>query len=159
MKTFYNITRQLSGRKKNINRPVRTSDGSILSKTSEQLDRWTEYFNSLLNCTLVDNPPVIEGWDDLDVNLGPISRAEVVEAIKKTKSGKAPDPDNIPPEAMKADPRVTIQTSWLNCWRIRGEKTKYQRYGRQVTYCQASQTRESQDCQNWRGIHLLSPSK
>lgn len=86
---------------------MRTSDGSILSNTSDQLDRWTEYYNSLLNCTLVDIPPVIEGGDDMDINLGPISRAEVVEVIKKTKNGKATDPDNIPSEAMKADPRVT----------------------------------------------------
>jgi hypothetical protein len=43
--------------------------------------------------------------EDLEVNLGPISKKEIM-AIK-IKSGKAPGPDNIPPEVLKADPNAS----------------------------------------------------
>lgn len=119
IKTLHNITRQLSGRRVNTNKPVRGSNGTILSKTSDQLDEWKECFSSLLNGTPVVNPPEIEEEDDLDINLGPITKAEVVEAIKKIKNGKAPGPDNILPEVMKADTGVTaniminlLQDAW-----------------------------------------------
>jgi len=89
---------------------VRGSNGTFLSKTSDQLDEWKEYFSSLLNGTPVVNPPEIEEGDDLDINLGSITKEEVVEAIKKIKNGKAPGPDNIPPEVMKAD--TALQDAW-----------------------------------------------
>jgi len=114
-KTLYYITRQLSGRRVNTNKPVRGSNGTILSKTSDQLDEWKEYFGSLLNGTPVVNPPEIEEGDGLDINLGPITKTEVVEAIKKIRNGKAPGLVNIPSGVMKADTGVTanlLQDAW-----------------------------------------------
>lgn len=45
----------------------------------------------------------IEEGDDLAINLGSISRAEVVKADKRIKNLEAPGPDNTPPEVMEAD--------------------------------------------------------
>ena len=97
MKTVYNITKQLGGSKTNSNHPVKGKDSHVLSKPAEQLDRWREHFSELLSGTPVTTPPLIEEGEDLDVNLGPISEVEIIRAIGKTKSGKAPGPDNIPP--------------------------------------------------------------
>ena len=44
----------------------------------------------------------IEEGNDLDNNLGSISRADLVNADRKIKNGKAPGSDNTPPEIMKA---------------------------------------------------------
>ena len=107
LKTLYNITKQLSGRRMNTNRPVRDKNGNILSKPAEQLDRWREHFNEVLNGSPVMMPPDIDEGEDLEVNLGPISRAEIIEAIGKTKNGKAPGPDNITPEVLKAEAGIT----------------------------------------------------
>ena len=43
----------------------------------------------------------------LDINTNPLSKTEIIKAIKFLKSGKVAGPDGIPPEALKAD----IQTS------------------------------------------------
>ena len=78
MKTLYNITKQLGGRKTNSNRPVKGKDGQVLSKLAEQLDRWREHFSELLSGTPVTTPPLIEEGEDLEVNLGPISKEEII---------------------------------------------------------------------------------
>ena len=100
MKTLHNISRQLSGRR--VNQCVEVT-APFSCKISDQLDEWKDYFSSMFNGTPVVSPPRMEKRDDLDINLGPITKAEVVETIKEIKNGKAPGPDNIPYEVMKAD--------------------------------------------------------
>ena len=159
MKTLYDITRRLSGRKSNTCRPVKGADGAILSKPTDQLNRWKEHFSSLFNGTPVADPPVLEEGEDLEIDLRPITRGEVIQVIQKLKNGKAPGPDNIPPEALKADPSTTanaitdlLQKIWddeevPHEWRT-GYIVKLPKKG------------DLSDCQNWRGIQLLSlPSK
>ena len=40
--------------------------------------------------------------EELQINIGPITIEEISRAITRIKEGKAPGPDNIPPEALKA---------------------------------------------------------
>jgi len=40
------------------------------------------------------------------VNCGRPFKGEIVSSIKMLKAGKAAGPDNIPPEALKADPNL-----------------------------------------------------
>jgi hypothetical protein len=159
MKTLHDITRQLSGRRTNTDRPVKDKDGNTLSKTQDQLDRWKEHFSCLLNGQQVENPPVIEDGEDLDVNIGPITREEVVKAVHKIKNRKAPGPDSIPPEALKADPGTTadilvslLQEAW--------EREQVPEEWRMGYIVKLPKKGDLSDCQNWRGIQLLSlPSK
>ena len=150
MKTHYNITKQMGGRKTNSNRPVIGKDGHVLSKPVEQLDRWREHFSELLSGIPVTTPPLIEEGEDLEVNLGPISKEEIIQAIGKTKSGKAPGPDNIPPEVLKADAAVTADILLEEVpqeWR-KGYIIKLPKKG------------DLSECKNWRGIQLVFlPSK
>lgn len=138
---------------------MRGSNGTILSKTSDQLDEWKECFSSLLNGTPVVNPPEIEEEDDLDINLGPITKAEVVEAIKKIKNGKAPGPDNILPEVMKADTGVTANIM-INLLQDAWEKEEVPTEWKRGYIVKIPNKGDLSDCRNWRGIQLLSlPSK
>ena len=79
---MYRITRQLSGRKANTNKPVCSKTGHMLSKPEEQLDRWGEHFHGLLKGTPVGDPPDIGLEEDLDINLGAITQEEITTAIK-----------------------------------------------------------------------------
>ena len=55
IKSLYNTTRQLSGRPPITNSPVKDSNGKVISKNEEQLKRWKEHFQEVLNRP----PPII----------------------------------------------------------------------------------------------------
>ena len=57
LKRLYQTARLLSGRKPNLSRPIRNKDGIILAKLDEQLARWKEHFEEVLNRPLPINPP------------------------------------------------------------------------------------------------------
>lgn len=65
---------------------------------------------------------------ELYINLSPITKAEVVDAIKKIKNSKVPGPGNIPPEVIKADTGLSANIMNNLC----GKRSKWQWNGRQV---------------------------
>lgn len=75
----------------------------------QQLVRWKEHYIDLLNGPGIDNYPHIERAEPLDINTGPTTKPEIVSAVNKTKQGKAPGPDSIPPKALKANQPATTQ--------------------------------------------------
>ena len=157
--TLYNITKQMGGRKTNSNRPVKGKDGHVLSKPAEQLHRWREHFSELLRGTPVTTPAHIEKGEDLEVNLGPIRKEEIIRAIGKTKSGKAPGPDNIPPEVLKADAVVTADIL-LDLFQEAWDKKEVPQEWRKGYIIKLPKKGDLSECKNWRGIQLLSlPSK
>ena len=159
METHYNITKQLGGRKPNSNRPVKGKDGNVLSKPAEQLDRWREHFRELISGTPITTPPLIEEGEDLEMNLRPISKEEIIRAIGKTKSGKAPGPDNIPPEVLKTD-AVVMADIVLNLFQEAWDKEEVPQEWRKGYIIKLPKKGDLSECKNWRGIQLLSlPSK
>ena len=107
IKTVYNITRQLSGRKTNTSKPVTDKNGGKISQLEKQLDRWKEHFSELLNGQEIEEPPDIRRGDDLQIDTDTITIEEITKAVKKIKNGKAPGPDRIPPEVLKISPKTT----------------------------------------------------
>ena len=74
-KKLYKITRQLAGTNRSTNRPVKNKQGNLLTKESQQMERWREHFQELLNRPPPDVPPdVSEPTKDLPVNCGRISK-------------------------------------------------------------------------------------
>ena len=67
--------------------------------------RWRDHFEELLNRPAPSNPPDIPlASEVLEVN-----REEIRKAISLLKAGKAPGPDEIPAEAIKADMETSIK--------------------------------------------------
>ena len=80
-------------------------NGKVLTTTKEQLARWAEHIKELLNRPPPNVTPEINRTDEeLKINLNLPSKTEIKQAIKKLKTAKASGPDNIPPEALRANP-------------------------------------------------------
>ena len=108
IQTLYNITGQLSCKTAKSNPPVKDKNGNIITKPEEQLKRWQEHFQEVLNRPPPTDPPNIEKRQVLKIKTGRITRTEVTTAIKHLKSGKACRVDNIPPEVMKALDNISV---------------------------------------------------
>ena len=48
-RTLYEITRELSGRFRNTSKPVRNETGGLLRSAEEEMHRWREHFQTVLN--------------------------------------------------------------------------------------------------------------
>ena len=75
LKTLYATTRLLSGRYSNPNRPVRDKEGKMLTNIEDQLARWKEHFQEVLNRPPPDERPQLEPGEPLDLNIGEITKA------------------------------------------------------------------------------------
>ena len=104
LSTVYKITKRLCGNYTTHSALVKGKDGSIITTEREQADRWVEYFCEVLNHSQPDepaDPPPVT--DDLNIDTSPPTEAEVRNAIKAMKSGKAPGVNSIHTEMLKAD--------------------------------------------------------
>ena len=99
-KTLYATTRILSVRHCNPNRPVRNKEGSLLTIVKNQLARWKEHFQEVLNQPASEQRLQLNPCDPLDINIGEITK-EIHKAFSSLKNGKAAGTDNIPAEALK----------------------------------------------------------
>ena len=57
-RTLYMTTRKLSGIRCNQNRPIRSEDGTLLTKMEDQLQRWKRHFESVLNRPAPSQAPI-----------------------------------------------------------------------------------------------------
>ena len=160
LRSLYNIIKTISGRGNKPDRPIKSKDGISISDERGQMSRWAEHFNELLNRPEPQDPPDIPpAHIDLPISDEAPSMDEILAAIAQLKRGKAAGPDNIPPEALKADPVATATVlhqlfvkMWSseqvpNAWK-EGHLIKLPKKG------------DLSNCCNYRGIVLLSvPSK
>ena len=63
--TMYNITRKLGGRSQNTNKPIRELQGKAIKNMKEELKRWKDYFEQVLNRPEPSNLPNLA---DINVN-------------------------------------------------------------------------------------------
>ena len=108
IKSLYNITRQLGGMPSNNNTPVKDKNGETLTKLEDQLGRWKEHFEEVLNRPPPTDPPILQPGPTLNINVGDITEMEVATAIRHLKNGKAGGIDNIPPEALKFMDNISV---------------------------------------------------
>jgi hypothetical protein len=105
LKRFCEGLNAICGPRSSGSAPVRTRDGStLITERSRILERWAEHFQSVLNQpstfdrTVLDEIPQLETAQHLaDIP----SLVEVLKAIRRLQSGKAPGADAIPPEIYK----------------------------------------------------------
>ena len=156
MKQLYEITRKLAGKYKRTDRPIKDKNGNVLTSDEDQLKRWREHFEELLNRPPPQNPPDITPAEEvLQINCERPSKADIEKAIHHMKRGKASGPDKIPPEAIKAD--IETSTEILHdllgkIWEQEEIPTEWE----EGYLVKLPKKGDMQDCKNYRGIMLLS---
>lgn len=156
LKELYDTTRKLSGKYSRPERPVKDKLGHTLSDKEAQMERWAEHFEELLNRPAPENPPIIpEAETDLLINCDKPKKEEIIEAIKKIRNGKAAGPDQIPPEALKADPETTAEMLlplFEKIWYDEEIPTEW----KEGHIIKIPKKGDLSNCDNYRGITLLS---
>ena len=155
VKVLYEVTRSLSGRFQSTCKPVRNEAGVLLRTAKVEIQRWKEHFEGVLNHAELPNPPEVEPGNDLNIRTGSITRAEVRNAIKKLRNGKAAGCDNIPPEAIKGGGEVSEEILLGFCNRI-WNKEKVPEEWKKGLLIKLPRKGSLSHCRNWCGIMLLN---
>ena len=93
--------------------------------------------------------------EELQINLNLPSKTEIKQTIKKLKTVKASGPDNIPPEAIKANPDLTatiLHKIYSDIWKNEVMPQDWN-IGHLIKLPKKGNLKE---CKNYRGIALLT---
>ena len=147
------------------NTALASSNQTLLTSTTDKLDRWHGYFSQLSNVstTIVGTiassvaqlNPVVHNDDDVESLTRCPDEEEIKSAVKVMKNNKAPGADNITAELLKLGGDVVVQ--WLLnlvsvVWQ---EESVPEDWTKQLTI-PLHKKGSFQDCDNYRGIALLS---
>ena len=141
-------------------RCVKDEEGRVLVEDDRVRGRWQGYFCKLLNGEGLDVSQRTErlGLEEQhNYRPGqPITRAEVKEALRRMKSGKAVGPDSIPVEVWKSlgEDGVAWLTDFFNV--IFNTAKMPQEWRQSVIIPLYKNKGDAQNCNNYRGIKLLS---
>ena len=156
LKTLYKINKQQNNGFKNCDVPVKIKNGMVIEKEAEKLQRWKEHFESVLNRPDPPHLADIQPADtDLDICTDPPSLEEVTAAIKAMKSGNAPGADGVTAEMLKAGVNVTapiLTEIFKQIW----EDGQIPEAWKTGLIFKLPKKGDLGDCNNWRGITLLS---
>ena len=155
MKQLYDITRKLAGKYKHTDRPIKDKNGNVLTIDEDQLERWREHFEELLNRLPQNHPDIAPANELLQINCERPSKAEIEKAIHHMKRGKASGPDKIPAEAIKADIETSteiLRDLFGKIW----EQDEIPTEWKEGYPVKLPKKGDMQECNNYRGIMLLS---
>ena len=156
MRDLYNITRKLTGKYKQSSGLIKDKRGNVISNTKEQMKRWKEHFEELLNMPKPQVPPEIEpAEEELQINCERPSKEEIMKAIKNLKDRKATGPDNIPAEAIKADKDISTELLYNLLGKI-WEREEIPVEWKEGHLIKLPKKGDMHECTNYRGIMLLS---
>ena len=153
--TLYLITKKLTRKSECSRSQIRNKEGEVITEEHKVLERWKQHFEEVLNIEGETTEIQCRGTIALDIGVEPPSLEEVMKAIKKMSSGKAPGIDNIHAEMLKVEPeeaarrlKKILDKVWKeeevpNDWK-KGVIMKLPKKG------------DRSVCDNWRGVTLLS---
>ena len=157
-RSMYKIVRDLTGARTNNTVPIKDKAGKVLLTLEEQLTRWVEHFNEVLNqpipTSLFDFSNDIEEAEELELPLNEFSEEEIQNCLQELPNNKASGHDHIQAELLKnggddmvKELKVLANIVWNTNkvpdeWKL-GEITILPKKGNLA------------DCNNWRGITLL----
>ncbi|XP_059176529.1 uncharacterized protein LOC131956122 [Physella acuta] len=152
MKRLYEVTRTLSGKNINPNKPVKDKVGNIQTSDAEQRNRWAQHFEELLNHLLSANIPNIPPANHpLNVCTDPPTQSDTIRAIKNIQMAKQ--------LARTASPAISadiLHTLLKQIW----EDKIIQSDWKLGYLIKLPMKGDLTQCNNWKGIMLLSaPSK
>ena len=96
---------------------MKTKSGTLLTTQEEQVKKWEEHFSEIFNKDdnkagskqemrkVKDN----NSENETEVNLDPPTKTKIQLALTQLKYGKAVGLDNINPEVLKVDPKITVE--------------------------------------------------
>ena len=156
LRDLYLVTKKLTGKFQQTDKPVKDKNGTPLTTTNEQQKRWAEHFRELLNRPTSYSPPDIPSAEtELPNSCDKPSKAEVKKAIMTMRSGKAAGPDEIPAEAIKADTETAVNMLYSLFSKI-WEREEVPAQWKEGIIIRLPEKGDLRDCSNYRGIMLLS---
>ena len=126
MGEVYKITKESVNTNTNADPPVLDLNRNILSTDKEQLNRWSEHFESVLNHVVSSKvPPLATATETISPAISmpqtPPSKSEIDSTIKSLPSAKAAEIDGIPAEFYKSNPYMSpevlqpiLEKAWLS---------------------------------------------
>ena len=156
LRDLYLVTKKLTGKFQQTDKPEMDKNGNPLTTTMEQLKRWAEHFRELLNRPTPDSPPDIPSAEtELPISCDKPSKAEIKKTTMTLRSGKAAGPDEISAEAIKTGIETAVQMLYSLFSKI-WEKEEVPAPVERRNHHQAAKKRDLRDCSNYRGTVLLS---
>ncbi|KAK3548910.1 hypothetical protein QTP70_021697 [Hemibagrus guttatus] len=156
-KDLYRLARQRDRDGKDVQqvRVIKDRDGRVLTSEESVQRRWKEYFEELMN-EENEREKRVEGVNSVEQKVDKIRKDEVRKALKRMKSGKAVDPDDIPVEVWKClgEAAVEFLTSLFN--RVLESERMPEEWRRSVLVPIFKNKGDVQSCSNYRGIKLMS---
>ena len=146
---LYQVTKKLTGKFQQTEKPVKDKNGNPLTTAKEQLKRWVEHRPT------PDSPPHISSAEtELSISCDKPSKAEIKKAIMTLRSGKAAGADEIPVEAIKADIETAVNMLYSLLSKIWEKEVPAQ--WKEEIIIKLPKKGDLRDCSNYRGIMLLS---
>ena len=156
LKELYDTAKRLSGKFRKPERPVKDKQGKTINRLDQQINRWAEHFEELLNRPAPLNPPDIEPASiDLPINCEKPTKSEIKKAITLMKNRKAAGPDDIPAEALKADLDISVEILYHLFEKI-WEREEIPTDWKEGYLIKIPKKGDLSNCNNYRGITLLS---
>ena len=135
---------------------VADKQGRLITSKAEQDKRWAEHFQEVLNQPEPALAAKVESRGlKVNISLETPTLREIEEAIKTLKNGKAPGPDMLGPEMFKADSKYsanTLMRLFESIWRCKKVPADWKK----GIIVKIPKKGKRTDCNNWRGITLLS---
>ena len=156
MRTLYQTSKILAKDFQNCDVPVKDTDGKTLPSELQQMKRWKEHFESILNrepprC----RPNILHAPVDLEINTEPPTTEEIKKAIESLNDGKAAGEDQVTAEMLKIEKENTpkiLQKIFSNIWETEELPCEWST----GLIVKLPKKGDLSECGNWRGIMLLS---
>ena len=155
-KKIYTKSKYRNKATKDISHVKQMKDGSgaVLRDEERVKKRWKEYFENLLN-EEYPREQHQNGTPNQGLTIG-VTRAEVECALRKMKNNKATGPDEIPVEAWRALGVEGVDLLWDLMIKIEEQEHIPDEWRESVLVPIYKEKGDVQECQNYRGIKLLS---
>uniref|UniRef100_A0A914X1W4 Reverse transcriptase domain-containing protein n=1 Tax=Plectus sambesii TaxID=2011161 RepID=A0A914X1W4_9BILA len=158
MKSLYTTLKRLSGKFKTVSDTIKKADETFANSEAERLLRWQEYFQQLLNHPAPQEPPATPlalQRPTKPAQDKPPTLSEVIQNIRALKNGKAPGPDEVVAESLKAGGQILAERLHrliLTIWNTGVIPSAWKK----AVIIPIHKKGDKQDCSNYRGISLLS---
>ena len=136
---------------------IKDEKGDMLANEHEILEKWRIYFKKLLNTHKDSEKTEIFEMHTAELEIKEPTISEVQAAIKKLKNNKAPGIDAIPAEMIKyGGYKLAVEIHKLVC-KIWTEENSPEKWTESIII-PIFKKGDKTDCNNYRGISLLSTS-